>query len=138
MNLDRLLMIATCVMGITCSMEVGNPHTVHASEHRSTQLPQPDPAIHYAKWGRKAMEITHETFPQAAIQDYMYVGRFPQKSGLTDEVFRFVVSKDGDMKTVIVVLTVETHSQVLQESTIQNLENSQYKDISDRIVRQRH
>jgi hypothetical protein len=138
MRRGQLLVMLMIVFGFCTYPGTESANLALAREGLLANTAQPRPVPQYAKWGRYAMHVTQKSFPTAAIQDYLYVGRFPKSGGLSDEVFRLVLSKDGNLKTVIVVITVETKSQTLRGSVIQNLETSPYKEISDQIVRERH
>lgn len=47
---------------------------------------QQKPIPPYAKWGRLAMEKTHEKYPNAQIVDYLHIGR---TTGATSSVEKF-------------------------------------------------
>lgn len=65
----------------------------------------------YAKWGKLAMEETAKAYPDAAIVDYKYEGRFEAGPGGTEERFRLWMRKDGREFGVRVSISLQTESE---------------------------
>lgn len=71
--------------------------------HKST-VAQQKPIPPYAKWGKVAMEKTHERYPQAQIMDYLHVGR---TSGPQSSVEKFKLWLKGPQKEFGVFVDIE-------------------------------
>lgn len=67
---------------VTALVSVSNlPMVLH---HNVNAQQKPTPP--YAKWGKLAMEKTHEKYPNAQIVDYLHIGRV---TGSTSSVEKF-------------------------------------------------
>ncbi|HJV31279.1 MAG TPA: YqzG/YhdC family protein [Bacillales bacterium] len=52
-----------------------SPSSIYPLNFANTSHAQQKPIPSYAKWGRLAMEKTHEKYPNAQIIDYLHIGR---------------------------------------------------------------
>lgn len=57
---------------------------------------QQKPIPPYAKWGKIAMEKTHEKYPQAQIIDYLHVGRTTGPNTTTEKFKLWLKGKDRE------------------------------------------
>lgn len=59
----------------------------HKHPHSETApYAKPEPA--YAKWGKRAVQYAHVCYPNAAVVDYLHVGRRRIGDNRAEEVFR--------------------------------------------------
>lgn len=76
----------------------------------SYTLEQPE----YAQWGRLAIQETQKRYPQAAIVDYLHVGRVNLASSTAEETFKLWLRQNGREWGVFVHIQFVTRtSQVL-------------------------
>lgn len=68
----------------------------------------------YAQWGRLAMQEAHKKYPQAAIVDYLHVGRTTLSPSIAEETFKLLLRQNGREWGVLVhIRFVIKTSQVL-------------------------
>lgn len=89
------LMVTTVLLFTEAVFLVGFPHI---------SIAQQKPIPPYAKWGKIAMEKTHEKYPQAQIVDYLHIGR---TSGPQSSVEKFKLWLKGPQKEFGVFVDIE-------------------------------
>ena len=76
----------------------------------------PFPSVHaqppYAKWGKIAVQMTKEKYPQADIIDYLHIGRSPKTGNISVEKFKlWLRDKSGKEFGVFVDVEFETKTE---------------------------
>ncbi|WP_188454843.1 YqzG/YhdC family protein [Virgibacillus oceani] len=66
----------------------------------------------YAKWGRLAMKETKASYPNAAIIDYMHIGRDVQEKSSVEK-FKLWLKEDNKEFGVYVNITFDTKTEKL-------------------------
>ncbi|CAG9614709.1 hypothetical protein BACCIP111899_03942 [Bacillus rhizoplanae] len=66
----------------------------------------------YAKWGKIAVQMTKEKYPQADIIDYLHIGRKPKTTNVSVEKFKlWLREKNGKEFGVFVDVEFETKTE---------------------------
>ncbi|MGG0188321.1 YqzG/YhdC family protein [Bacillus rhizoplanae] len=66
----------------------------------------------YAKWGKIAVQMTKEKYPQADIIDYLHIGRKPKTANVSVEKFKlWLREKNGKEFGVFVDVEFETKTE---------------------------
>jgi hypothetical protein len=75
---------------------------------------QPD----YAKWGKMAITVVKENYPDAEVSEYKYEGRKSISETKAEDTFVFTVKKDQKTLPVKVVVTFNPKTDTLQSLSL--------------------
>lgn len=76
-------------LGTIVTLDIGTTNSVMA------QVPP------YAKWGQLAMQKTKEKYPNAAITDYLHIGRIPGTTSSTEKFKLWLKDKNKEFGVLV-------------------------------------
>jgi hypothetical protein len=104
-----LLLAALCLFPV---FAIGDPV--------SALIPEEKEEPPYAKWGRLAMKETKEKYPDAAIVDYLHMGRTAENNTVTEQFKLWLRGKEREFGVVVTIrfqANTEEIKEILFEET---------------------
>ncbi|WP_269320498.1 YqzG/YhdC family protein [Alicyclobacillus macrosporangiidus] len=87
------------------------PRSAASRPRRPAQRPYAKPEPAYAPWGRMAMRIVQNRYPNAAIVDYLHVGRRNLSATQAQETFKLWLRQGKQEFGVYVTITFNPKTQ---------------------------
>jgi hypothetical protein len=82
-------------LGIVLIVGIFLTPTISTSSSVKAEVPP------YAKWGQLAMQKTKEKYPNAAITDYLHLGRIPGTTSSTEKFKLWLKDKDKEFGVLV-------------------------------------
>ncbi|MDQ0337691.1 hypothetical protein J2S00_000461 [Caldalkalibacillus uzonensis] len=106
-------LLATLLFGfvlITCNLTVA-----HAEKDQHQAQQEQD----YEKWGRLAVEVIKDAYPQAELVDYQYIGREDISPTIEQQSFKLVLRQNGREFPITVKIQYEKETERVTSITFE-------------------
>jgi hypothetical protein len=88
-------LLVSLFLGIVLNLGTTIPPSISTSSIVKAEVPP------YAKWGQLAMQKTKEKYPNAAITDYLHLGKVPGTTSSTEKFKLWLKEKDKEFGVLV-------------------------------------
>jgi hypothetical protein len=88
-------LLVSLFLGIVLNLGTTLTPTISTTSSVKAQVPP------YAKWGQLAMQKTKEKYPNAAITDYLHLGKVPGTTSSTEKFKLWLKEKDKEFGVLV-------------------------------------
>jgi hypothetical protein len=88
-------LLVSLFLGIVLNLGTTIPPSISTTSIVKAEVPP------YAKWGQLAMQKTKEKYPNAAITDYLHLGKVPGTTSSTEKFKLWLKEKDKEFGVLV-------------------------------------